>query len=419
MILQVNDQKSYKIHTMKTDRFKTSRIEIVFRTKVEQEKLPIRSFLCSMFKEGSKKYPTRRDIAIKLEDLYNPYFNCYTNKVGDSLHTIFSLTFINPEFIEEKEYLENAIKFLFDMILKPNVHNNEFDLLNFELVKKNILLDIKSIEENPEKKAINAALKTMDETSSSSFEILGSKEDIENITPSKLYNEYLELINKDNVDIFVIGNTNMDNIVSLIKKNYSNHNIRNNKLSYYIDNKLRKKVLEKEDTSTFLQTQLVMLFNLKNLTKNEKEVTFHILNYILGSGGLSSKLYKYIREENSYCYGISSMYFKYDNLLCISSSLSKENINHTIKLVRKAIKEMQKGDFTDQDIVDAKQNLLLSLNINKNNPNYELSSYEFKVFLDNYTIEEKIESLAKITKEDIVSLAKKIQENTIYTLNEE
>ena len=155
------------------------------------------------------------------------------------------------------------------------------------------------------------------------------------------------------------------------------------------------------------------------LTKDEKEITFHLLNYILGSGGLNSKLYQYIREENSYCYKIASMYFKYDNLLCIASSLAKENISHAVKLINKALKEMQSGDFTINDIVDAKKNMLLSLNVNKNNPSAILANYQFKYFLGNYDIEQKIELIEKITKEDIVSLAKKIKENTVYVLSEE
>lgn len=413
------DCKSYNIHTIKTNRFKTTKIEVIFRTKVDKETLAINSFLAAMLNESSKKYSTRRKLAIKCEELYKTYYYCFANKIGNCLNTIFSVNFINPEFISEKDYLENVVEFLFDMIGKPNAENKEFDIDTFNIVKNNILLDIESIEENAEKKAINNALTAMDEESISSLRILGTKEDIEKITPEKLYEAYLNLINNAIIDIFIIGNTNMDNIVKYVKKYYQNRKIRTGKIDYYIENNFRKKVLFKEEESKFLQSQLVCLYNLEKLTKDEKEITFHLLNYILGSGGLSSKLYRYIREENSYCYRISSMYFKYDNLLCIASSLAKENISHTVKLTNKAIEEMQKGDFTEEDIQDAKQNMLLSLNVNKNNPGAVLANYEFKVFLGNYDINEKIELIEKITKEDIVNLAKKIKENTIYVLSEE
>ncbi len=415
---QKYDCKSYNIHVVKTNRFKTTKIEAIFRLPVEKDNLAIYSFLAEMLGYSTKKYPSKRSIAIKLENMYNAYRHVYANKVGNCLNLVFAMDFINPEFIEEKNYLEEIITFLCEMITKPNISSQEFDINDFELVKNNILLDIDSIEENAEKKAINNALKSMDSKSVSSYNILGTKDDANKITMSKLYDCYLYLINNATIDFFIVGNTNTDNIVKLIKKHFVNHRIRNNKIDYYIDNKLKKHFELTKEESSFTQSQLVMIYNLDNLTKDEKEITFHLLNYILGSGGLTSKLYRYIREENNYCYCVSSMYFKYDNLLCIASSLSIENIDNAIKLVKKAIKEMQKGEFSEEELNDAKRSLLLSLNVNKNNPNAVLANYEFEYFLGNYSIEKKIELLETITKEDIVKLAKKIKENTIYVLSE-
>ncbi|MBR4231343.1 MAG: insulinase family protein [Bacilli bacterium] len=412
------DCKSYNIHTIKTNRFKTTKIEVVFRMPIEKDNLGVSSFLSEVMAQSSKKYPNRRAMAIKLENLYKAYYYAYSNKVGNCLNFIFSIDFINPEFIDDKTYLDDVISFLCETITKPNVSAEEFDLDVFNIVKNSILIDIDSIEENAEKKAINNALIKMDDKSVSSFNVLGTKEDISKITPSKLYDYYKSIMNNAMIDFFVIGNTNMDNIVKLIKKRYINHKIRNQKIDYYIDNKTRKRFVMTKEASSFLQSQLVMIYNLDNLTKDEKEITFHLLNYILGNGGLTSKLYRYIREENNYCYKVASMYFKYDNLLCIASSLSLENTEKAIKMVKKAIKEMQKGDFTEDDIKDAKRNLLLSLNVNKNNPYAILSNYEFKYYIGNYDIEEKIDLIDKITKEDIIRLAGKIKENTIYILSE-
>lgn len=418
MEYQKLDQKSYKIHTIKTNRLKTTRIEMVFRKKITDKSISKYTFLASILNESSKKYPSRRLVTIKSEELYRAYYYAYANKVGNALNLVFTLDFINPEYIEDKNYLKDTISFFFDMFTKPNAKNKEFLIEPFNIVKNEILLDIESINENPEKKAINEALLSMDKDSISSLRILGTKEEVEKITPENLYKTYEEFMNSALVDLFVIGNTNMDNIVKEIKNNYKNHHMRTGKIDYYIENKTTKKVKIKTEESDFIQSQLVVLYNTSNLTKEEKEITFHLFNYILGSGGLSSKLYQYVREQNGYCYRISSMYFKYDNLLCVVSSLAKENINNTIKLIDKSIKEMQKGIFSEDDLQDAKKNILASLNINKNNPSSILSTYEFKEFLGNYTTEEKIEAISKITKKDVINVAKKISKNTIYVLSE-
>lgn len=413
------DEKSYKIHTIKTDRFKTTKIEVFFRMPVVKEKLPSYTFLSNILNECSKKYNSRSKIAIKCEELYDSYYSCYLNKVGNSLNMIFSLDIINPELIDDPNYLEDAIKFLFEVILKPDVKNNEFNLSNFNIAKNEILLDIISVDENPNKKAINNALNAMDKNSSTAFSLLGEKEDIENITPENLYKVYLDMINKSIVDIFIIGKTDLNKIVNLIKDNYVNHHINSYNINYYIDNIVRKKPIIKKEESKFKQSYLVVLFNLINLTKHEKEIVFHVYNYLLGTGGLSSKLHKYIREENGITYHVSSMYFKYDNLLCITTALSKDNIDRTLKLIDKSINEMKNGIFSDEDLNDAKINIIRSLKINKNNKGTILNNYIFKTYLDNYTIDEKIDGIKNITKDDILLLAKKISKNTIYILSED
>ena len=419
MKYQTFDHKSYKIHTIKTDRFKTSRIEVFFRQEVIKEKLPTLSFLAGLLSYSSKKYSTNRLLEIEKENLYKCFYNAYFTKVGNVSSMIFSLDFINPDFINEKNYLNNLIKFLFEMILKPNVKNNEFDLTSFENIKNDLLLDIESINESPSKLEINNALNVLDKESISSYSVLGTKEDIEKITRESVYNEYLNLINNSIIDIFIIGNLDMNKTISLIKDNFHINRINSFNFNYYIDNITRKKAIIKSDDSSFNQSQLTILYNLINLTDEEKNITFIVFNYILGSGGLSSKLYSYLREKNGLCYRVSSMFFKADNLLCISLSLKKENISKAIKLCNKALDEMKKGVFSEEDITDAKNNLLLSLNMSKNNQMGILNNFESKTFTNGLSIDEKIDKLEKITKKDIINVANKIKINTIYSLCEE
>ena len=113
------------------------------------------------------------------------------------------------------------------------------------------------------------------------------------------------------------------------------------------------------------------------------------------------------------------MFFKADNLLCITLSLKKENISKAIKLCNKALDEMKKGIFSEEDITDAKNNLLLSLNMSKNNQMGILNNFESKIFTNSLSIDEKIDKLEKITKKDIITVANKIKINTIYSLCEE
>ncbi len=408
------DCNSYNIHTIKTDKFKTVRMEIMFSREVDKKEMPIFSFLSDILTDCSKDYNRRKDMAIKLEELYKANFFGTTNKIGNMFSVSFILDFIAPEFINEKDYLENVLAFPFKVINNPKVKNNEFDLTNFNIVKRRILDSIDSIKESSDRLAMINALKTMDENSPSSYRVIGTKEDINNITPSNLYDYYHKLLNTSNCDIFIIGNLNMDEAVKIIKDNFKNRVIKLNRPVLLVDNKTRKKPIRKVDKCNFIQSTLVMIYNIKGLDKNLKNIAFHVFNYLLGSGGITSKLYQKLRTDNSLCYGVRSIYLRNDELLIIEVSLDESNISLAEKLIKKCIKEMINGDYTEELLNDAKRNLIVSLKMSSDNNIAVLNNFVFNVFDNLPLLDERKELLQQINKDDLIKCGKSLSLNTIY-----
>ena len=407
---------SFNIYTIKTDRFKTSHLEVIFKNVLKKEEIGTYSFLADMLSEGCKKYPRKKDLITRFEELYKIVIYASTMRVGNVIDLHVSLDFINPEYIEDEGYIEDVIKTLFEVILNPNVCNDEFDLKTFNIVKERLRREINSLKENPVKQSIKEAIKTMDSNSPTSYEILGTIEELENITPAKLYNAYKILRKNFKVDVFLIGNLDMDNVASLIKKYFKNRYIVNDNFEVMVDNKETKKVKVKAMKSDNIQTNLVMLFNLKNLSELEKNITLNCFNYLYGSGGLTSKLYKSIREENSLCYAINSMYLKYDKLLMVQISLDNCNVKKAISLVKKELKSMQNGNFSEEEVRDAINNMVISLDMSLDNNIAILNNYVFNIYDKLPSIEERKEYFKKLTKEDIVNVSKKVKLNTIFTL---
>ena len=407
---------SFNIYTIKTDRFKTSHLEVIFKNVLKKEEIGTYSFLADMLSEGCKKYPRKKDLITRFEELYKIVIYASTMRVGNVIDLHVSLDFINPEYIEDEGYIEDVIKTLFEVILNPNVCNDEFDLKTFNIVKKRLRREINSLKENPVKQSIKEAIKTMDSNSPTSYEILGTIEELENITPAKLYNAYKSLRKNFKVDVFLIGNLDMDNVASLIKKYFKNRYIVSDNFEVMVDNKETKKVKVKAMKSDNIQTNLVMLFNLKNLSELEKNITLNCFNYLYGSGGLTSKLYKSIREENSLCYAINSMYLKYDKLLMVQISLDNCNVKKAISLVKKELKSMQNGNFSEEEVRDAINNMVISLDMSLDNNIAILNNYVFNIYDKLPSIEERKEYFKKLTKEDIVNVSKKVKLNTIFTL---
>lgn len=417
MIFKTYKCNSYNVHTIKTDRFKTIHMEIIFRKELIKEELPYYAFLIDMLMESSKNYPKKRNLIIKMEELYKLMIYGSTVKTGDVLNSNIMVDFIDPKYIEEEGYLEKVIEFVFDVIQNPNAINEEFDLKQFNFIKERLKKEIKSINDNPFKVSVKSALNAMDENSKSAYSLMGSIEEVNEITPASLYKYYKKLF-KDNVcDIFIIGNIDADDMVALINKYFKHRYLNQNKLSLMVDNKEKKKVTNASDESKNIQANLVMIYNVNNLDDVEKHIKFQVFNYIFGSGGLTSKLYKKIREENSLCYGISSMFLKYDQLLVIHISLDNKNIKKAISLVKKCLKEMVNGIFLEEDLADAIKNINLALDYTYDNNSSLLNNYVFNVFDNLPLIEDRKKELTKIKKEDVINVAKKLKLNTIYVLN--
>ena len=141
--------------------------------------------------------------------------------------------------------------------------------------------------------------------------------------------------------------------VKLKLKKFKNRTIKNEKIELYVNNSLRKKYIDVEETGKYEQDSFIMIYNLDELSERERNFVIHIYNILLGGGGLTSKLYRYLREENSLCYNVSSMIQKYDGLLMIYSGIDGKDKDLCIELVNKAMKEMSSGDFSDLELDNA------------------------------------------------------------------
>lgn len=410
---------SFNIHTIKTNKFKSIHLEVIFRNKLTKESLPMYTLLCDILTDSCALYKTRKEMAIKTEELYKTILYGINSKVGSEMFLTFVCEFIDPKYIKDEKYLENVIEFTFNCINSPNVENGEFNISQFNVVKKRLLMDLESISESPDKKAINNALNIMDPNSDTTFKTLGTKEIVENITPEKLYQAYKDLFNHFNCDVYIVGNVT-DEYVRLVKKYFKNRVIKDKKIPLLVDNKVRKKTLVKSEVDKFGQSNLILIYNVDREDTHRNNIAFHAFNNILCAGGLTSILYQKLREENSLCYSIRSMYLRYDQLLLIQVSLDNKNIKKAEELIKESIKELAKGKLVDETILaNTKQNLKFLVNTSRDNNVSILNTYLFNDIDSSPLYDERIEIIDTINLNDIAQCAKSLKLNLVYSLIQE
>ena len=415
MIYKTYNNKTYNIYTIKTDKFKTCHMEIVFRNNIDRNDITKRSLITEMLVENSKKYKTRRDMIIELENLYNSYFYGVTNRIGSSILTSFCFDFINPNLVDEN--IDNFIKFPLEVIFNPNIKNEEFDITTFEYIKERVKQDINSIIEDPKKYSINELLKNMCPDTESSININGYVKDLNLITNTNLYDYYNKMLEHDYIDIYIIGDLDMDKVSKIIDNKFSVNILKNHKINYNINNKVVKKPRKIVKTFDSGQESICVGLNLDNISLYERNYVGYMYNYILGGGSLETKLYNRLRNENSLCYSASSIYQKFDNLIIIHTAISKENENKAIKLIKESINDMI-YNLTDEEIEDTKKLIISTLNMSLDNPGKIIDNYIYKNLYGLEPIEVRMEKYNNISKEDIIKFAKKVKINTILCLRD-
>lgn len=409
------DKKSYNMHLIKTDRFKMTTVRVILRDEIRKEEITKRNFLLDMLTYSTYNYKTRKELVAKSQDLYatNIYTRAY--RTGRNSNINFYLSFLNEKYTEEKMTNE-SIKLLSEVIFNPNVINNSFDKESFDIIKRNTKVMLNSEKDNPARYSMTRMLENMGEGREYSYRESGYLEDLEKITPENLYEYYKEIITKSTVDIYVIGNFGFDDMEQMIDENMEFNTIKRKKKDYIIEHeKLRKTPKVAEEKEDYNQSKLSIGCKIEKLDKRERNYVISLYNLILGSGP-ECRFFKNIREKHSICYYVSSSINKLDNLLLIRSGIQKDNFKKCVDLIKKEMKDIEKGNISDEEIEKAKQTYCTLMDEIYDSADAIIETYIAKDLLDIEEIEERKEIIKTVTKEEIINVSKKVHIDTIYLL---
>ena len=329
--------------------------------------------------------------------------------------TKFNLSMLDPKYTESC-MLNDSIDLLSEVIFNPNQKNGKFDSNSFNIVKRGILNEIKTLKENPKDYANIKMFENMDKNAPYSYNGYGYLEDLEKIDEKNLYEYYKDFIKTASVDIYVIGNFDEKEMIRIIKEKLNFKTLKKEKKDIYVKNNINKEktIIEKDN---FNQSKLAIGCKLKDLTDFERKYVINMYNMILG-GGFNSKFMQEIREKNSLAYYINSSILKADNILLIQSGISANNFKKVISSIKKIMKEMEHGNIKESELENSKTEYLSLLDeINDSIDSILENKIATSLLnLDEFSVRK--EKMKEVTIKDISNLAKKVHIDTIYLLED-
>ena len=418
---QTEIKKGIKLHTIKTEKFKTNLIAIMLTTKLNRENVTKNALVPAVLRRGTKNLTTQEEINKKLEEMYGASLDCGLDKTGDNQVLKFYIETVNDEFLpqEAENMLKTSLEKIFEFVFNPYLENGCFKKEYVEQEKENIKQIIDGKIDNKARYSLDRCIEEMYKDKPYGLYKYGYVEDMKNINEKNLYEYYQNLINECKIDIFVSG------IIDEETENIINNNENIIKLKdrepQYNEPEIKAKKSEKEndvqESMDVTQGKLIIGMDL-DIDDDNLRFDVMIYNSIFG-GSANSKLFQNVREKASLAYTASSSYYRFKNNIFINCGIEIKNYEKALEIIKQQIEDMKKGDFTDEEVENAKKGIIASIKTIDDEQDTEIT-YFFSQELSKSkcNIEQYMQRISEVTKDKVVDVANKVSINTVYFLKD-
>jgi len=220
------------------------------------------------------------------------------------------------------KHLNVALEVLGDMVRNPL-----FDEKELEKERKVIFEEIKMYHDNPRMYIFDEIQKSL-YTETMKINLAGTYETMGAITRDKIMKKFKEIYNPNNMVLCVVGNAEMDELVSYVKKNFSKKKGEIPEIKFGETNESNT-----EERTGVDQANLVFAYHVPK-ANDDKNYAAIVLSSIM-AGGMASRLFSEIREKRNLAYAVKgdaniNKRFAY-NLIYVGTM--KENVEKVKKLI--------------------------------------------------------------------------------------
>ncbi len=368
-------------------------------SRYETQKISgISHFLEHMVFKGSKRRPSAREIAEAVDSIGGE-FNAGTSK-----------DWTNFYIRSRSASLETAFDVLSDMVLAPLLKKDDI-----EREKGVIVEEIAMYEDTPMQNIGNIFEQLIFSGNPLGMDIAGDKKTVRSLTRQDFVDYRNSHYHPDNIVLTVSGGISQKQVFKLAEKYFGS--LEETKKQKTNDFKKFSHKQDKPEVKLKTKTnseQGHFILGFRGLPRGHKDrFAEGVLSSILG-GGMSSRMFTEIREKRGLAYAVHSDAEHYGDTgyFGIYAGVLVTKIEDAIKVILEETDKfaLGKADLTDQELSKAKEYIRGHMALVLENTKAVNSFFGMKELLEEKqeTPEEVFESIAKVTKEDVYNIAKKL-----------
>lgn len=399
--------------TIVNKRLKTNCIIVYLLTELAEGTASLNAVIPTVLAATNAKHPKMTAMKKKLASLYGASMNGYYSKHGDSLNLMLSAACLNDRYAFDGEKItEELANIAADCLTDPHTEGEAFAEKNFALKKQELLDEIDAGINDKRSYAFKRANLSIYKGEPAAVPNNGKRELAEKMTAAEAYGQYKKLLKTAQIEVFFIGAEPNEDCKKILAERLSKID-----RNYGGDAKFKKSPLKPEvcrvtEPHDVAQSKMVMAFK----TDFGNLAAMQVMNAVYGATP-NSKLFMNVREKLSLCYYCSLVYNTAKGVVYVDSGTEHSNTGKAEEEILNQLEAMKKGDFTDEELENARRSILNGLR-GVNDGHSSLASWYFERIYHNdfYTPEEYMERIKKVTREDVIAAANTLKLDTVYVL---
>ena len=411
------DDLGYTLTTIKTDKFKTNLISVSFQSEINRDTVTKRSLLPYVLRGATEKYPSKKALNTYLESLYGASLSTTVEKRGKTHNIKFYLSLANEKFLGHQEpLLEEGVALLKEVILKPLLVDGAFKEQVVDIEKRLLKEYIESIYDDKVSYSLQKLVENMCQGETFSINSIGYADDLAEINGKNLMKTYEEMLNNNQVSVTVVGDIDPQHVYEIFSKqfNFAHRSVNQEVIDH--EDKVIQEVKVIKEVQDISQGKLNIGYRTHTRIDDDDYLPLLVFNGIFG-GYAHSKLFMNVREKESLCYYCASRLDNYKGVMYVYSGIESQNYDKALKIIDEQLKDMMSGNFSEKEIDLAKKSLINSKLESMDQASGMMAHEALNKLLKHpLSVEEWVAAVNAVTAEQVVAVAQKIKEDTVFFL---
>lgn len=415
-IIKKELQNNINLYYIQDEKYKTLSMSLFLHRQLSSDEATKNALLSKVLRRGTKNHTDINALNMYAEELYGTLYDVSITKKAYAQSIVCTVNVLEDLYTDES-IVPEGIALMLDLVFAPYLPGGAFDKNYVESEKQNLKDDIEGLVNDKRSYANFRCIEEMCKGEDNAVFEFGYIKDLASIDEKVLYEHYKNIITTSPIDIFIVGSTDIDTAAHTIKNYLSNFEFNIKPLAHCRSKKVDvKEVSFVSDSFDVAQGKLALGLRTGISAEDVGYYALLLGNSIFGAGA-HSRLFNTVREQMSLCYYASSRLDKFRSIMLISSGIEFENFEKAKNEILKQLKNIENGDFSDNEFEVSRDFVINSYLSYKDSPYMMKDYYLGHCFSSNHdTIDEAIEKLKNVKREDIPKAMSSIQLDTVYFL---